>query len=419
MEDQTGKLEKRLLLRQIITKALDIRRAEMVELARRDESKSLPPNPFQGLIQETPQKLTFYDVVQLARQQALAEKTRRSSEDLIDFSDAPQPVLSQAPLTGSQWDLDLLNSVNPVAPQQLNPFLSSQNESWTPSLDQYVELASNQPAAAELDASTFQKPSLVDSVEPVDLQASQADVLHEMDSTESLASAEFSNQPNIHSYQFSDALPCQGRDIKENSTVLEPAGREASLAGGSDGDINQSYASLAGLDQPSVPIHQSNTTLIDIGDNPDEALADVSSLNTVAPSIFSHSSSLTSATAYSLPGITEEDVQARNSSSQISLKTSSLISRYSSSTARGMASCSARPLIPESLADENDAELHTSRHISSTPTTHADLESPAKPQRTQSQDSVSLSPSLPQLSNIDEADKEGFPWIVQAARDGN
>ena len=40
-------------------------------------------------------------------------------------------------------------------------------------------------------------------------------------------------------------------------------------------------------------------------------------------------------------------------------------------------------------------------------------------QPAQSEDSASVPPSLPPVSDINEPDEQGFPWIVQAARDGN
>lgn len=55
LEDKTGKLEKRLLLRQFITKALEIKRIEVAELTRRGDVEHAAPGPFPSLIQNSPQ----------------------------------------------------------------------------------------------------------------------------------------------------------------------------------------------------------------------------------------------------------------------------------------------------------------------------------------------------------------------------
>ena len=486
MEDKTGKLEKRLLLRQFITKALEIKRAETAELVDREESEKLSSIPFPGSIQKPPQTLTFYDVVQLARQQALVERTRGSSEDLIDLSDTPQlisqqtsvektprsnedlielsvpfqPVINPEPLTSIRCDYDLLDASRTMAPQRIHPSLSSQNESGAPKLDQYVELASNQPAVGEMDAALPQEPSEVDLLGLVELPTSKADDIQgkqsnqpatlEMDAnssqqppvmdllelielpaskasdnhgkepSESFLSAEISKETNSKFYQFREEITGQERDTDEKVAALESVGPEASSTSSLvRQETNESCTLVASFDRPSVHGHQSSIALIDQEDNTDEAPIENSPTSTAAPSIFSHSSSLTSATGSSLPGITEEDVQARSSSSQTTLMSFSSIPKSSPLPGRRMGVTSTRSSTLERSTLENDSEPHRSPCISFTPTTHTDLKLTSKPQRTQSEDGVSLSSSLPQLSNIDEPDEQGFPWIVQAARDGN
>lgn len=139
----------------------------------------------------------------------------------------------------------------------------------------------------------------------------------------------------------------------------------------------------------------------------------MSPTSTAAPSIFSNSSSLTSATGSSLPGITEEDLQARISSS--SLFTLTPAASPLKRTAVGLAGASTS----KSPADDNGAEPLSGPLLNPAPMTHTDLALPSKPQPTQSEDSISLSLSLPLLSGIDEPDEQGFPWIVQAAHHGN
>ena len=64
------------MLRQIIAKTLEIRRTELAELFERVKIEQLLLKTLSSSIQKLSQKLTFYDVVQLARQQAFAKKTR-------------------------------------------------------------------------------------------------------------------------------------------------------------------------------------------------------------------------------------------------------------------------------------------------------------------------------------------------------
>ena len=350
----------------------------------------------------------------------MAEKARRSSEDLIDLSDTPQPVLNLEPSTRVQFDHDLLDSSNLMAPLQNRPSLSSQDESGEPKLDQDMELTSNQTAIAELEATSSQKPTYVDLLRLVSLQASQADDVREKEPGELLVSAETLNRSDFQLNQSSQALSGQGRDTDKKPATLDHAGLKASLASGSETkEANGSCASLVDFDQPSVAIRHSSTTLTDQEDYTDEAPTDNSPTSTAAPSIFSHSSSSTGATGSSLPGITEEDVQARNSLSQTSLKSSSFILNSFPSPVRRRPLSSTGPSKSESPAHGHDAELQRCPSMSSTLGTHADLKLPSKPRRTQSEDCVSSFTSLPQLSNIDEPDEQGLPWILQAARDGD
>ena len=472
LEDETKKLEKRLLLRQFITKALEIKRADIVEPARPDESERLPSESAitssPDLIQGSPPKLTFYDVVQLARQQALAEKTRKSSVDLIDFSDAAQPVLDQAPLTSlqsdddlfdssspmalqlvdpftsvqsdddllgssspmalqlvdpftsGQSDDDLLDSSSPMAPQLIDPFLLSQNEPRTSEICQNVELMSKQPASPEMDATLSQEPSGLNLLELVDPQASRTEDLGKEEASEPLVAVANSSQQDLLLHQSSSALAYKENTTKEEPAALEPNMPEASQAGDSETrETNELIASPASFDQPSFPIDLSNAALKSQGNDTDEAPTEISPTSTAAPSIFSHFSSLTGATSSSLSGITEEDVQARNSSSQTTLKLASFTPTSSPPMVQRKTLSSVRPSMSKSPAQGKDAVLCRSLSASSTPSIHVDPELPSKPQRLECEDSDSQFPVLPPLSNIDEPDKEGFPWIVQAARDGN
>ena len=424
LDDKTGQLEKRLLLRQFITRALQIKRAETAELVRGDNPEGLPPKlaimSSSNSIQNSSQKLTFYDVVQLARQRALAEKTRNSSEDSVELSDTLLLATSQAPSTTVQSNHALLESSSPTALQQIDPSLLSQNAPGTSTLNQNPELTSNQSGSPELDTALSQKPSGVNEVELVDLQDSQAVDRPEEETSKPLASAAALNKPHPLLDQCSAALNNQGSNTTEALPAPEPVGLEASQAGDSDAqEASDSFAPPASLNQSSLPMQQSSTTVIGQENNTDEAPADVSPTSTAAPSIFSHSSTLSSATGSTLPGITEEDVKARNPSSQTSLNSSSITPISSPPLVRRKILGSGRPSISKNQVQGIDAELNKSSSTSSTPTLHLDSELPSKPQRTNSEDSVSQLSLPPLISNIDEPDKKGFPWIVQAARDGN
>lgn len=161
------------------------------------------------------------------------------------------------------------------------------------------------------------------------------------------------------------------------------------------------------FNEPSLPVHPSQSTYSGQESDINEVPAETSSISSAAPSIFSHSSTLSSATGSSLFKITEEEVQARNSSTN------------SPSLARKTASSLARSSIPETPFSADDADLRESSNLSFTPPSHADSASLFKLERSKSEDSVSLSSPQPVLSNIDKPDEQGFPWIVLAARDGN
>ena len=460
LEYKTKKLERRLLLRQFIKKALEIKRAEILEPAKPNESEQLSSESAitssPDLIQGSRPRLTFYDVVQLARQQALAAKTRKFSVDLIDFSDAAQPALDQAPSIIFQGDDDLFDSSSPMALQLIDPFLLSQNEprssepyqnmevmgerlaspelettlSQEPSgldlLDlvdaqaSHVELMSEQPASPEMDTILSQEPSDLDLLGLVDAQASHAEDHPKEAASEPLVAVETLNQRDLSLHQSNAVLAHQESDTKEEPAALEPNIPEAPQVGDSDTqETNELVASLAMFDQPSSPSNLSNAALKSQENCTDDALTDNSPTSTAAPSVFSHLSSFTGATGFSLPGITEEDVQARSLSSQSTSRLTSVTPTSSPLTVQRKALDSVKPSISNDPAQGNDAELCRSLSTSSNPSIPVDPDLPSKPQRIELEDSVSQISTLPTLSNIDEIDKEGFPWIVQASRDGN
>ena len=417
LEVKTGKLEKRLLLRQFITKALEIKRIEIADLARRGDPQQSLPKPLSGSLQSSPQKLTFYEVVQLARQQAMAEKTRRSNEDLIDLSDTPQSVMNSAPSISAQFDLLDLDDF--MAPQQDPSSISSPHEPGTSQSVQNLGMIRNQSEIAELDADSFEKPPIGNDFGLAEFPVSQAEAMDARKPDEPLPSLEGLDQPISELCQSSEVVTSQQSVAHEKPAALELIDSVASQESAFDTtNANQPFASPASLDQAIVYDSQPSTALIDIDIDNDEADL-ISPTSTAAPSIFSHSSYLTGATGSTLAEISEQDVQAHFSSSQASFKASSLTNGYFPSPVRSKTFDSALCPMSNSQANGNDADLKKSSCIGSTTLTNTDLHLPPKPQRTQSEDSVSLSPPLSQLSNLDKPDEQGFPWIVQAARDGD
>lgn len=413
LEDKTGRLEKRLMLRQFLTKALEIKRCEIAGLSGRAEPGQLPSNTSTSSVQKSPQRLTFYDVVQLARQQAYAEKTRRSEEDLIDLSDAPAPLLNPPALTSVQSDLALLDWSNPMSSQQITSDPTFPNQLGMPELDLSVETTNDQPTISELDAADHLNSSTADLIELVELDTSRTDGFDRKGATRLSALAKTPNQSNSEVYKLNKKPISQ-----EKNTSVQPdlqlTDTEVSIAGGSKvKEATEPNPLPAAADSSQ----QSDAASIDRDDPTEETPDDKSLASSAAPSIFSHSSSLTSATGCSLPGITEEDVHVRNLSSQINFKPPSLVRKAPPSSSNVAAAGPPSPPLQNGPVLGNHAESVSG--VDSAPATSIVQEFPFKPQRTQSGDSVSLDPPRPQLSNIDEPDKEGFPWIVQAARDGD
>ena len=235
------------------------------------------------------------------------------------------------------------------------------------------------------------------------------------------------NQQIVLLDQSGAASPDQISDKKEDPAGFEHDMPEAPQAGELETQkTNEPTASPASLDRPSSPILRSIAAPTSQENDIDELPTENSPPSTAAPSIFSQFSSLTGATAVtgssydsSLLRITEEDLQARNSPSQANLKIASSTPLSSPVTAQSETSDSVGPSMLKSAAQVNDSQLYRSSSTSSTTAVHVDKELTPKPQQTECQDSVSLSPQLPLIPNIDEPDKDGFPWIVQAARDGN
>ncbi|KAI4091895.1 MAG: hypothetical protein LQ344_003852 [Seirophora lacunosa] len=183
-----------------------------------------------------------------------------------------------------------------------------------------------------------------------------------------------------------------GKDVNQVQPGLGTVGTTFLSTGRSDTkDAPELCPSPAAVDLPGSA-QQPSTAL----DNPtDENSERKSVVSNSAPSTLSHTSSSTGATACSLPGITEEDMQARLSSS---FGSQAHPKKLGPSTYQAQKIPAVRGY-PKNMLGIEEVLSHL-------------------PQ-TRSEESVSLPGSQPQLLHIDEPDENGFPWIVQAARDGD
>lgn len=374
LEAKTNKLEKRLLLRQFITRALAIKRDEIAELSRQRGAGEVSSETLPTTVQKSAQGLTLYDVVQLARQQALADKTRKSNQDLIDLSDTPQPWVNPNPSPSIENDLTLLDFDNPTFSHQSLPNLTLQSNAEALEPGPSVKVTDNQPPIAEPNGDPSLSLPSRDTIEFSELDASPADSPEKGMPTDPIAQIERRTPCKVQVPIIGETLMTPDRD----QPGLEVASTEIPFAGGSDTKEGIELHAFPATNDPSTMPRLSDVAPINEGEPPDEASDKNSVISSVVPSIFSHSSSLTAVTGSSLPGISEEDMQARSSRPQLMPGMDSLDVKFPSSPSITKAS------IREAVSD----------------------------------DKVYLPETLPQLPNIDEPDGQGFPWIVQAARDG-
>ncbi|KAL8935901.1 MAG: hypothetical protein Q9216_005200 [Gyalolechia sp. 2 TL-2023] len=387
LEAKTGKLEKRLMLRQFLTKALHIKRAEVVGLAGRGDTGQSPLTSLPSSKQTSPQKLTFYDVVQLARQQAFVEKTRKSNEDLIDLSEATHSPPLRPMFSSIQSDLMLLDSNQPISPHSVSPDPSSPRPV---ELDSLVQGKIEQPSIAELDANLSLTLRTTGATELVEADASGANTLRK-------EGAETRNQTGSEIHELRETL------INEQGNTNDQPSLEVGETGPPSIVCPDTKEAIELCSEPApVDLPGSTRQFKAKVDAPMDEDPEVKSLkSSTAPSIFSHSSSLTGATGLSsLAGITEEDVHSRNVSSI-------LLPPNATTAATANLLVQQDPSITTNMSDISSASPRTSQEPS------------LAPQRSCSQDDAFLPTSRSQLLKIDEPDEHGFPWIVQAARDGN
>lgn len=175
LEAKTDKLEKRLLLRQFITRALAIKRDEIVELSRQGGAGEVSSETLPTTVHKSAQRLTLYDVVQLACQQALAHKTRKSNQDLIDLSDTSQPWVKSDTSPSIDNDLALLDFDNPTFSHQSLPDLTLQSNAEALEPGPSVKVTDNQPPIAELNGYPSLSLPSRDTIEFSELDISRAD----------------------------------------------------------------------------------------------------------------------------------------------------------------------------------------------------------------------------------------------------
>ncbi|KAL8847198.1 MAG: hypothetical protein Q9221_007760 [Calogaya cf. arnoldii] len=361
LEAKTGNLEKRLLLRQFVTKAIAIKRAELAELSRRGDIEGVS-GTLATTIPKSTERLTLYDVVQLARQQALAQKTQRSNQDLIDLSDTPASLENPDSLPSMQNDLTLLELENTPIPRQSLLEPSAESIAVSPAPKPILRTNDTQSTKAELGTDQVFCQQNMNIVELVELDESCADRSNERKLTNSVAPIELPTQADDHVSQPSEVQMTQDTD----QPGLDVDGTEGFSAHGLNkkDSIPQLPPYLATHDPLTLP-QVSGGALIGQHQPTEEAYDKQTPASSAAPSIFSHSSSFTAVTGGSLPGISEEEMQARNLTSQLKSR--------------------APPL---------------------------DVKAPSLL-------SISCQPQImPQLSSLNEPDEQGSPWIVQAARDG-
>ncbi|MCJ1389541.1 hypothetical protein MMC18_002398 [Xylographa bjoerkii] len=390
LEQKTRSLEKRLLLRHFITKALEIRRAEIAaEEERRSQAMKqfirLPPMspPILPPIHPEDQSRTtgILTVVEQARQKAVAEQENKLEdllsndlEDLIDFSNDFSNLPTQGPATdvsGSQ-DLDGLRGL--LMPQQTVPDTADKAKRDIPDKRTvFDEIPERMRLQSPQLASQPQTPDL--SKPDVDTQRQIALIKSKPEPFES---------PQIAS-QFATSNSCM-ENVDAQSMISEH-------------------------------------------------VLDTSPTTTATPSIFSHASTMSSASGRSVRSITTAELQERGSKTQ-TLPNQSPNGTSPSQPVRRKAVRSHSSEIPE---QSTLSSLHMIMSPASSPRFYQDTDSiPSVVSQASTGDRTAPralellsqnksedlihpldSTTEPSLQDINEPDGEGFPWIVQAARDGD
>ena len=186
LERKTRSLEKRLLLRHFLTKALEIRRAEVAaEEERRSQAmkefiRRPPVSPsIQPLNQpeDQPQTSSVASVVEQARQNVVREQENKLEdllsndiEDLIDFSSDSPALPLQAPTTGIHVSQDLDGFHGLFMPRQTIPDIADKAASDPPDQHAVFDRTSKQKH--------LQSPQLASQPQTPDVTMQDADAQH-------------------------------------------------------------------------------------------------------------------------------------------------------------------------------------------------------------------------------------------------
>lgn len=416
LQDKIGQLERRLLLRKFLIKALEIKRLEISRTAEQVESQGLMDQPAEtsgaSASQAPPKKLTFYDVVQLARHQASIEKAQDQVVDLIDLSESPKLALDESQPYDFQTSHDLLDLGDTLASQVAEFSLNSLADLDPPQEDQTANAQEDEgQLISELGSSSFRKSDCVVQPDLPELQASNSQTSHSVvqpDLPELQASKSHMSdrivQPDLPELQTSEFNIHEMGSNETPVTIPDLDPLKMSLAQtytravGQEDPPQPALPKLETADNRALPNLSSSAIKLPHYDAEQEG-AETSPPSTAAPSVFSHASSLSSA-ASSLPQITKEELRGHTSSYQTVL----------------------RPRFPTTmypLYENEPTEQLEPSNLNPTAIDILGLGSSPRPQSIKSEDHASYHSSQPQLNNIDEPNKDGYPWIVQAARDGD
>jgi hypothetical protein len=441
LEQKTKSLEKRLLLRHFITKALEIRRAEvMAEEERRsqamkefirapavsppvqaqtqiqpdDGSQRQPQKELQGQSLDQPPDHRVVSIVEQARQQAVAEKESKLEdllsgdiEDLIDFSveppappdqaltDAkPQALHSQAPSkAGSNFhDLDGLRGL--FTPQEAVRDVADKVEGNIPTTRHCTD-AIAEPKRPQSSQLISQSPDTSPSMPDVDKQHPKSGQV--LEETHPMSS-QLTLQPSSPEASAPDLDALRSR----SNPVYEPEQAES----------GQVASQTLKLDPGTADVDPQSAA----GGHP----SDTSPATTATSSIFSHASTLSSNSNY------EEELHKRSSyaappSQTVRRKIPRSVSASGSPALGSINSAHMASALSSSPSIHEGAEFN---HSSMSRASTGDSSTPAAPglaPRGKSEDEMyhlnSAADSL--LERINKPDAEGFPWIVQVARDGD
>ena len=381
-----------------------------------------------------PPRQSFYDVVRQAQALAQAQVHQQSNSemapaiaevgtDLIDFSgdaeEAPcatsrEAGARQVPAVKNRYEEDLLDLYTEVPLKQpevaLNELDGSQKFEIMNNEISHQKIETQTSNSAHLEAS-FASHTLSDQVAVQEL------------ATEPSTLAKHGVQHEVSS--LLDDLSGQHL-VAELSEQVEP---ETSSV--SQGSNSVNVISNTAIAANPIPILL-NPIARDQG-----PVEEYSPTSTAAPSIFSHSSTLTGSTSSTMSGITEEDIQSRKDNATNPPGRSSYVSSHSASSVRRKAvglpktswpkppaSKQFSPTISTSLvstpAIEENPEFTSAGYFEEKLADEVVAASLSPDTNNEPQDTEPQIPStLTSISDIDKPDAHGMPWIVQAAHDGD